>query len=179
MQDEEHTLAEFRREIKNLSQLHHPNIVLFIGACLEPVFCIIVEYIRKGSLADVIQRHNKVHGHEGQHNVDNESKSVDIDDKDMRLNAERRLKIAIGAARGMAYLHSQKVIHRDLKSPNILVTSDWDGKITDFGGSRANQPSKTMTVTYFGTTRYVTSLSLSLSLSLSARVCVSLDLQYV
>ena len=190
MQDEEQTLEEFRREIKNLSQLHHPNIVLFIGACLDPVFCIIVEYIRKGSLADVIQRHNKVHGHEGEHLIDNESKNLDADDKDLRLTADRRLKIAVGAARGMAYLHSHQVIHRyarltaptisqhgaliqrvapkhthththsDLKSPNILVTADWDGKITDFGGSRPiHQPSKTMTFTYFGTTRYVSTHS--------------------
>ena len=53
--EEEAVTQEFHREIQNFSRLHHPNIVLFIGACLDPL-CIVIEYVARGSLADVLKR---------------------------------------------------------------------------------------------------------------------------
>jgi len=73
------------------------------------------------------------------------------------LTWERIMKIATGAVKGMIYLHSKGVIHRDFKSPNILVTKDWTAKISDFGGSRnqALQHSSFMTMNHIGTTRWM------------------------
>jgi serine/threonine protein kinase len=52
------------------------------------------------------------------------------------LDMKKKIKISIGMVRGVSYLHSMGVMHRDIKSMNILVTHDWDTKITDFGASR-------------------------------------------
>jgi len=113
MNDPDKVLKEFMSEVKILSELDfvHPNLVRFIGACVEqPDLCIITEFIHNGSLYDYIR--------------DN-----DITDKE-------RLRIALNIARGMEYMHSTKkvpAIHRDLKSLNVLVSKDYSMKICDFG----------------------------------------------
>jgi len=189
------------------STLHHPNIVLFIGACLDPL-CLVMEFIERGSLMDVLKRNNRRYmpartslavaaptspnpmpptrtstSSISLHDVTSSlsdfgsppigsfrgelaspmvssassmaSMAVSRVSHQELLTWERKLSIAIGAAKGMAYLHDNNVIHRDLKSPNILVTADWNGKITDFGGSRAAQSTATMTRgTAVGTVRW-------------------------
>eukprot|EP01094_Clydonella_sp_ATCC50884_P010612 TRINITY_DN2033_c1_g1_i1.p1 TRINITY_DN2033_c1_g1~~TRINITY_DN2033_c1_g1_i1.p1 ORF type:complete len:2147 (+),score=597.65 TRINITY_DN2033_c1_g1_i1:403-6441(+) len=201
--EEERVTEEFHREIQNYSRLHHPNIVLFIGACLDPL-CIVIEYVERGSLADILKREREAQRRSqcssllpppgilsiqgsggpsdgaGSASVSEERQEVLIELEEgedgnavapsssagqaehwvgvsSRLPWTLRISIAIGAARGMAYLHSKGIIHRDLKSPNILITADWDAKITDFGGSRATsiQSRGLMTKTNIGTTRWL------------------------
>jgi serine/threonine protein kinase len=77
--------------------LRHPNIVQFLGACCEPEFCLITEFMDRGSLFDVI-------GTE-------------------QLSWRRKVDMTMDIVRGMVYLHTRNppIIHRDIKSLNILV----------------------------------------------------------
>lgn len=113
-------MAEFMVEMKLMSKLRHPNIVTFLGACIHnPNLAIVLEFMAGGSLYRAIHRRRRNH-----------------------LGPFPLLKtvwIAFGVAKGMAFLHSQYpvVIHRDLKSPNILLGRNVrEVKVTDFGLSR-------------------------------------------
>ncbi|KAH9291678.1 hypothetical protein KI387_016964, partial [Taxus chinensis] len=114
--DENEVLAsrlekQFNREVTTLSRLHHRNIVQLVAACISPpVFCVITEYLSGGSLRSFLHRR--------------EPGSVCL---------KEFLSMALHIARGMEYLHSQGVIHRDLKSENLLFTGDMCLKIVDFG----------------------------------------------
>ena len=123
-------VEEFTHEVELLSRLHHPNIVLFMGATEKPR-SIITEYVHRGSLYDVL------------------CKSPD------KITPKVIKNIALGIARGMTYLHGHQppVIHRDLKSQNILITKDYQAKIADFGISRTVTSEMTMT-RRAGTTRW-------------------------
>jgi len=109
----------FLKEIKLLSSLHHPNIVLFIGACIvKPNVCLVMEMLNKGNLFDFI--HSE------------ETKSREKVENDALM-----IKFAIDIVRGMKYLHHKaKVIQRDLKSRNLLIDDMYTVKVCDFGLSR-------------------------------------------
>uniref|UniRef100_A0A672QIK8 Mitogen-activated protein kinase kinase kinase n=1 Tax=Sinocyclocheilus grahami TaxID=75366 RepID=A0A672QIK8_SINGR len=99
-------------DIKHLRKLKHPNIISFKGVCTQaPCYCIIMEYCAQGQLYEVLRAGRKI---------------------------TPRLLVdwASGIASGMNYLHLHKIIHRDLKSPNVLVTQNDNVKISDFGTSK-------------------------------------------
>uniref|UniRef100_A0AAV2K072 mitogen-activated protein kinase kinase kinase n=1 Tax=Knipowitschia caucasica TaxID=637954 RepID=A0AAV2K072_KNICA len=99
-------------DIKPLRKLKHPNIISFKGVCTQaPCYCIIMEYCAQGQLYEVLRGGRQV------------SPSLLVD-------------WASGIASGMNYLHLHKIIHRDLKSPNVLVTQNDTIKISDFGTSK-------------------------------------------
>nr|AFK43900.1 unknown [Lotus japonicus] len=107
-------LEEWQSEVKFLGKFSHPNLVKLLGYCWEEsCFLLVYEYMQKGSLESHLFRK------EGP-----EPLSWDI-----------RLKIAIGAARGLAFLHNleKSVIYRDFKSSNILPDRDFNAKLSDFG----------------------------------------------
>ncbi|KAM7488676.1 hypothetical protein LguiB_026161 [Lonicera macranthoides] len=114
---------QFWTEINMLSKFQHSHVVSLIGYCDTCDEMILVyEYMVRGSLADHVQRKN----HNG---------------NSLPLSWVQRLKICIGAARGLDYLHTgtairKRVIHLDVKSSNILLDKDWAAKISDFGLSR-------------------------------------------
>lgn len=102
---------QFMQEVHCLSQLHHPNIVKFMAASWKPpVCCLIMEYVPGGSLRAFLHR--------------NESGSLPM---------KTVVSMALDVANGMEYLHSQHVVHRDLKSENLVLTEDLHLKLTDFG----------------------------------------------
>ncbi|WJX96526.1 hypothetical protein P8452_77722 [Trifolium repens] len=108
---------EFLAEVEMLSRLHHRNLVRLIGICAEEdsFRCLVYELIPNGSLESHL------------HGVDREKCTLDWG---------ARMKIALGAARGLAYLHEDSspcVIHRDFKSSNILLEDDFSPKVSDFG----------------------------------------------
>ncbi|KAF8658542.1 hypothetical protein HU200_059000 [Digitaria exilis] len=106
---------EFENELDLLGRIRHPNIVSLLGFCVhEGNHYIVYELMEKGSLDT--QLHGPSHG--------------------SALSWHIRMKIALDMARGLEYLHehcSPPVIHRDLKSSNILLDSDFNAKISDFG----------------------------------------------
>ncbi|BAB09427.1 receptor protein kinase-like protein [Arabidopsis thaliana] len=102
-----------------LSQIRHQNLVSFEGFCYEPKRQILVyEYLSGGSLADHLYGpRSKRHS----------------------LNWVSRLKVAVDAAKGLDYLHNgsePRIIHRDVKSSNILLDKDMNAKVSDFGLSK-------------------------------------------
>lgn len=102
---------EFSCEVNVLSRVHHRNVVKFVGACKKPpVCCIITEYLALGSVRSYL--HNQ---------------------QPFALSLKLAVDMALDIARGMEYLHSQGVIHRDLKSENLVIADDLCVKITDFG----------------------------------------------
>lgn len=108
----EDDLEEFSTEILLVSKLRHPNIVQFLGACMEPEFCLVIEFMDRGTLFDCVQQNN--------------------------LTWKLKANMCADVARGMMYLHTRTppIIHRDVKSLNILVSRDWRCTITDFGLTR-------------------------------------------
>ncbi|KAG6627599.1 probable serine/threonine-protein kinase SIS8 isoform X1 [Carya illinoinensis] len=108
-------LEEFKSEVLLMKRLRHPNVVLFMGAVTRPPnLSIVTEFLPRGSLYRLIHRPNN------------------------QLDERRRLRMALDTARGMNYLHncSPVIVHRDLKSPNLLVDKNWVVKVCDFGLSR-------------------------------------------
>lgn len=111
-------LAAFQKEAELNCKLRHPNIVLFMGICVQPTkVCLVTELMVRGNVRDLLIR-----SHAGQ----------------LRLDWPLRQQWALDAARGMAYLHSldPPMIHRDLKTNNLLVDRGMSVKICDFGLSR-------------------------------------------
>ncbi|KAF3792064.1 Serine/threonine-protein kinase [Nymphaea thermarum] len=134
---------EFRVEVDLLSRLDHPNLVALIGYCADGKHRFLVyEYMHNGNLQDHLNGDVHFHvllflflplGH-----VTQVIYFIDQGTRRKKLNWPLRLKIAFGAARGLAYLHSSAplgfpIVHRDFKSTNVLLDEDYEVKISDFG----------------------------------------------
>ncbi|GJS19724.1 protein kinase, ATP binding site-containing protein [Tanacetum coccineum] len=123
---------EFLNELKLILKFHHPNIIPFIGYCDEgDEMMLVYEYANNGSL------------------------DYHLEDKNRRgcLTWVKRLKICLGAAKGLDYLHTglggdTRVIHRDVKSGNILLDENMEAKICDFGLSKSNSAKQQQTKLY-------------------------------
>jgi len=126
-------VARFQREARTVAQLSHPNIVTVIdrGEDNGRPF-IVFEYVDGDTLDKLVER-------------------------DGALPVEEALRIAIGAARGLAFAHRQGHVHRDVKPQNILLNGGGQPKVTDFGISRALDVHKgvTQTGTVLGTSNYI------------------------
>ncbi|KAF3495769.1 hypothetical protein DY000_02058033, partial [Brassica cretica] len=108
-------LAEFRREVRIMRRLRHPNVVFFLGAVTRPPnLSIVTEFLPRGSLYRILHRPKS------------------------QIDERRRIKMALDVAMGMNCLHTSKptIVHRDLKTPNLLVDNNWNVKVGDFGLSR-------------------------------------------
>ncbi|OMO96836.1 hypothetical protein COLO4_15055 [Corchorus olitorius] len=106
---------EWLAEINYLGQLYHPNLVKLVGYCLEDDHRLLVyEFMPKGSLENHLFRRNSYF---------------------QPLSWSLRMKVALGAAKGLAFLHSDeaKVIYRDFKTSNVLLDSNFNAKLSDFG----------------------------------------------
>ncbi|XP_047944671.1 probable serine/threonine-protein kinase PBL28 isoform X1 [Salvia hispanica] len=111
------SIEDFRNEVRLLSKVKHDNLVALVGFCEESgpkeAKILVYEYVTNGSLLDYI-----------------------IGRGGRSLTWRERVKIAIGAAKGIGHLHegiSPSIIHRDLKPSNILVGEGFEAKVSDFG----------------------------------------------
>ncbi|XP_027126203.1 receptor-like serine/threonine-protein kinase ALE2 [Coffea eugenioides] len=138
--DDRQGSREFLAEVEMLSRLHHRNLVKLIGICTEAHSrCLVYELVPNGSVESHL------------HGLENEASPLDWC---------ARMKIALGAARGLAYLHedsSPRVIHRDFKSSNILLEHDFTAKVSDFGLARTalDERSKHISTHVMGTFGYL------------------------
>ncbi|KAH7297444.1 hypothetical protein KP509_26G070100 [Ceratopteris richardii] len=110
---------EFRNEVELLSRVHHKNLVSLVGYCIEAQLILVYEFMENGSVFDA------------------------LNGKGLNLTLWKdRMQIAADAAEGLDYLHrgcDPSIIHRDVKSSNILLSKEFEGKISDFGISKAKK----------------------------------------
>ncbi|KAL5791711.1 hypothetical protein ACOSP7_000305 [Xanthoceras sorbifolium] len=107
---------EFRVEVEAIGHVRHKNLVRLLGYCIEGVHRMLVyEYVNNGNLEQWL------HGAMRQYGT---------------LTWEARMKVILGTAKALAYLHEAiepKVVHRDIKSSNILIDDEFNAKVSDFG----------------------------------------------
>jgi serine/threonine protein kinase len=139
-------LPEFETEILVLSKIRHRHLVSLIGYCEEGSEMILVyEFIEKGTLRDhlYVLKENR-----------------EMSSKRSKLSWKQRLEICVGSAKGLHYLHTSSaggIIHRDVKSTNILLNEQYVAKVADFGLSRSGHqdPNHFSTVGIKGSFGYV------------------------
>ncbi|XP_076881082.1 probably inactive leucine-rich repeat receptor-like protein kinase At5g48380 [Bidens hawaiensis] len=142
LQDTQHSEKEFASEMATLGKVKHRNLIPLLGFCVTKTERFLVyKYMSNGTL------HDKLHT---------------ITDNPNPLDWPSRLKIAIGAAKGLAWLHhncNPRVLHRNISSKCILLDADLEPKISDFGLARLMNPVDTHLSTFvngeFGDLGYV------------------------
>ncbi|EEF29396.1 conserved hypothetical protein [Ricinus communis] len=118
---------EFVNEIGMISGLQHPNLVKLYGCCVEGnQLLLIYEYMENNCLSRALFGKNST--------------------SRLKLDWPTRQKICLGVARGLAYLHEEsiiKIVHRDIKTSNVLLDKDLNAKISDFGLAKLNEDENT------------------------------------
>ncbi|WOL02331.1 putative serine/threonine-protein kinase [Canna indica] len=131
--------TEFKGEVEAIGRVRHKNLVRLLGYCAEGAHRILVyEYLHNGNLEKWL------HGDVGPSSP---------------LTWDIRMKIMLGTAKGLLYLHEgldPKVVHRDIKSSNILLDKEWTPKLSDFGLAKLMGTGRTyVTTRVMGTFGYV------------------------
>eukprot|EP00727_Mastigamoeba_balamuthi_P003993 m51a1_g13591 putative serine threonine protein kinase (262) ;mRNA; r:827-1899 len=119
------TMIEIERQIKEiaiLSEIRHPNVLLFMGACIEPHnMFIVTEWMDMGNLRQVIR-------------------------SGPQMDVRQGVAILSSICSALKYLHISNIVHRDLKSSNILLSKRMDVKLSDFGLAAVKTANKTSTL---------------------------------
>ncbi|CAN1122238.1 Serine/threonine-protein kinase STY17 [Linum perenne] len=115
-------LREFSQEVYIMRKVRHKNVVQFIGACTQPPnLCIVTEFMARGSIYDFLHKQDGV------------------------FKLPSLIRVAIDVSKGMNYLHQNSIIHRDLKTANLLMDENEVVKVADFGVARVQTQSGVMT----------------------------------
>ncbi len=113
--------ADFKNEMQVMAKLRSSNVVQFYGCVLgNPKYCIVMEYMPKGSLFNLLR-------------------------SNQTLDWSTRYKMTLDMACGLAFLHAENILHRDLKSLNVLLDEHYHAKLTDFGLSKVKTETRTTT----------------------------------
>ncbi|XP_029128851.1 probable serine/threonine-protein kinase PIX7 isoform X2 [Cajanus cajan] len=124
---------EFKAEVNVLSKARHENVVVLLGSCSEGNNRLLVyEYVCNGSLDQHLSEHSRT-----------------------PLSWEDRINIAIGAAKGLLYLHMNNILHRDVRPNNILITHDRQPLLGDFGLARNQNQDSIHSTEVIGTLGYL------------------------
>ncbi|KAK9071522.1 hypothetical protein SSX86_010091 [Deinandra increscens subsp. villosa] len=141
----------FESEVRVISNVHHRNLIRLLGCCSKgPELLLVLEYMANGSLEKYL-----------------------YGEKRGSLNWKQRFDIIFGTARGLAYLHEQyhvTIIHRDIKPSNILLDTDFQPKIADFGLARLLPEDQTHISTRFAGTLGYTAPEYAIHGQLSEKV---------
>ncbi|XP_065196058.1 ankyrin repeat domain-containing protein 50-like [Sycon ciliatum] len=122
----------FQQEVIMLSKMRHPNVLTIIGYCQDiDGHAIVTDLLERGSLQDVLH------------------------DATLDLSWKRRIEMLQHASLGMQYLHKCQLLHRDLKSGNLLVGANFNVQVADFGMTKVRQHTVTMTTNFRGTPAYI------------------------
>jgi len=107
----------FARELRVSARISHPNVSAFLGyvSRVGQQHYIVMEYTERGALR------------------------VDKDKLTMNMTASQLLAMTLGIAKGVCYLHANKIVHADIKSDNVLVSRSGEPMLTDFGLSRMEE----------------------------------------
>ncbi|XP_031109664.1 cysteine-rich receptor-like protein kinase 2 [Ipomoea triloba] len=123
-------MADFETEVKLITNIHHPNLIRLLGySGNQEELLLVYEYMANASLDRYIYGENRG-----------------------KLNWMQRVDIIFGTARGLSYLHEVCIIHRDIKSSNILLDDEFQPKIADFGLARLSPKNKSHRTTKFAGT---------------------------
>nr|GEW76234.1 probable receptor-like protein kinase At5g18500 [Tanacetum cinerariifolium] len=130
---------EFRVEVEAIGHVRHKNLVRLLGYCIEGTHRLLVyEYVNNGNLEQWLHGAMREHGY---------------------FTWEARMKVIAGTAKALAYLHEAiepKVVHRDIKSSNILIDAEFNAKLSDFGLAKLLGAGKShITTRVMGTFGYV------------------------
>lgn len=110
---DEQKVKDFLTELGTIGHVHHPNVSALLGCCIDNDLHLIFEFSIRGSVSSLLH-----------------------DESTPPLGWKVRYKIAIGTARGLHYLHKgcqRRIIHRDIKASNVLLTANFEPQISDFG----------------------------------------------
>lgn len=113
-------VEEFKNESAIMAKLRSRDIVQFYGCCVSPRYCIVMEYMPKGSLFSLLQ-------------------------SSQSLEWPIRYRLVTDMACGLAFLHAENILHRDLKSLNVLLDENFRAKLSDFGLSKVKSETRTTT----------------------------------
>ncbi|KAK2372154.1 PAS domain-containing protein tyrosine kinase family protein [Trifolium repens] len=130
----EANLQDYIKEVDIMKRLRHPNVLLFMGAIYsQEKHAIVTELLPRGSLFRTLHKNNQT------------------------LDIRRHLRMALDVARGMNYLHHRNppIVHRDLKSSNLLVDKNWNVKVGDFGLSKLKDATLLTTKSGRGTPQWM------------------------
>lgn len=115
-------VKEFSQEVFIMRKIRHKNVVQFIGACTRPPnLCIVTEFMTRGSIYTFLHKQKGA------------------------FKLPTLLKVAIDVSKGMSYLHQNNIIHRDLKTANLLMDEHGVVKVGDFGVARVQAQTGVMT----------------------------------
>lgn len=115
-------VKEFSQEVFIMRKIRHKNVVQFIGACTRPPnLCIVTEFMTRGSIYTFLHKQRGA------------------------FKLPTLLKVAIDVSKGMSYLHQNNIIHRDLKTANLLMDEHGVVKVGDFGVARVQAQTGVMT----------------------------------
>jgi serine/threonine protein kinase len=163
----------FLNEVEVIGKVKHRNLVVLRGCCVASTKTdghqrmLVYDFMQNGSLADCLfSNNNKSSGSKEGSSSNNRCKeksggssSKEESTKPLQLEWEDRYKIAIGMAKGLAYLHSgvvPQIIHRDIKANNILLDVHFNARVADFGLAKLAPEDETHFTTHVaGTHGYV------------------------